>query len=315
MAQILSQEEYDRIMSGWITDGNRYVVIESTSLSVFSETHGVKRPILSKSNYNNGFYYRIGDKFANIPQITPKELITGALHYTRENNGAIPPNVYIDKIVDTYEKKLFYHARIEPNDINFFVIKANQHLKTDVEAYYHTYYKGFKKPGNPDFINILKNQPTIYPDELLSQASQELKTILNANLPKIKEKIACDVLTIVLAPRAKAIQDDWYQQLRKSVTEWCFEHKNEGFEDGCNYIIRHTNTPTTHLGEEGDIYPGMIKETCYISPEIEGKDILFMDDIYTFGVNIDEDSLQAIINNNPKTLTFYSVAKTLKKEE
>lgn len=315
MAQILSQEEFDRIMSDRSTDGNRYVVIDSKPLALFSEIHGVTRPILSKSKYNDGFVYKIGEIFANISPITPKELIKEVLRYPRENNGAIPQNVYIDKIVDTYEKKLFYHARIEPNDINFFTIKANKHLKTEIKAYYHTCYRGFKVPGNPDYINILKNQPTLYPNELLSQASRDLKNVLSSNLPRIKEMIACDVLTIVLAPRAKAIQEAWYQQLRKTVIEWCVEYKNEGFEDGCNYIIRHTNTPTTHLGEVGEIYPGIIKETCHISPDIEGKDILFMDDIYTFGVNIDEDSLQAIIDNNPNSLTFYSVAKTLKKEE
>ena len=138
---------------------------------------------------------------------------------------------------------------------------------------------------------------------------------MSTNLPTIKERLNCNTLTIVLAPRAKANQEEWYQQLRKTVSDWCEEHVNEGFENGCNYIIRHTDTPTTHLGEEGVIYPGIIKKTCNVSPEIEGKNILFIDDIYTFAVNIDEDSLQTIMDNKPKTLTFYSVAKTLKKEE
>lgn len=314
MARILSQEEFENIMSGRNTNGDRYIIIDRTPLSVFSEERNT-HPKLLKSQYNDGFYYRIGDISASITAITPKELIKGALLYPRENQGAIPPNVYIEKVIDTDEKKLFYHAHIEPDTLNFFRIKQNKHLKREIVGYYHTFYKGFKKLGNPDYINVLKNYPSRYSNDILEQASAELKRILSANLPIIKEKINCDTLTIVLAPRAKSNQEEWYQQLRKSVSDWCVKHVNEGFEDGCNYIIRHTDTPTTHLGEEGDIYPGIIKNTCNVSPEIEGKDILFIDDIYTYGVNIDEDSLQAIIDNNPKSLTFYSIAKTLKIEE
>lgn len=314
MATILSQEEFENIMSGHSTNGDRYIILESIPLSVISEERNTN-PKLLKSKYNDGFYYRIGEICANVTAITPKELIKGALLYSRENQGAIPPNVYIDKVVDTNEKKLFYQAHMEPDVLNFFTIKPNKHLKQTINAYYHTFYKGFKVQGNPDYINVLKNHPSRYNNDILGQASFELKSALSTNLPTIKKRLNCDTLTIVLAPRAKANQEEWYQQLRKSVSDWCAEHANEGFENGCYYIIRHTDTPTTHLGEKGDIYPGIIKDTCNISPEIGGKNILFVDDIYTFGVNIDEDSLQTILDNKPRTLTFYSVAKTLKKEE
>lgn len=314
MARILSQEEFESIMSGRTTNGDRYIIIESVPLTVFSEERNT-HPKLLNSQYNEGFYYRIGEICASVTAITPKELIKGALLYPRKNQGAIPPNVYIDKVVDTNDKKLFYQAHIEPDTLNFFTIKPNNHLKQTIKAYYHTFYKGFKVRGNPDYINVLKNQPSRYTNDILEQASFELKRILSTNLPTIKERLNCNTLTIVLAPRAKANQEEWYQQLRKTVSDWCDEHVNEGFENGCNYIIRHTDTPTTHLGEKGVIYPGIIKETCNVSSEIEGKNILFIDDIYTYGVNIDEDSLQTIMDNKPKTLTFYSVAKTLKKEE
>lgn len=315
MAQNLTQEEFENIMSGCITNGERYVVVESTPLATFSKERDVINPVMLQSQYNDGFYYRIGDICARITAITPKELIRGAILYPKKNNGTLPTNVYIDKVVDVEDRKMFYQAHIEPDVLNFFKIKQNKHLMHDIDAYYHTFYRGFKIQGNPDFINILKNQYNNTSSIQLKNASNELKSVLSINLPVIKEKIDCDTLTVVLAPRAKANQEEWYQQLRKSVSEWCVEHTNEGFEDGCNYIIRHTNTPTTHLGEEGDIYPGIIKGTCIISSEMTGKHILFIDDIYTYGVNIDEDCLQAIMDNHPASLTFYSVAKTLKKEE
>ena len=315
MAQNLTQEEFENVMSGCITNEERYVVVESMPLATFSKERGIINPIMHHSQYNDGFYYRIGDICAKITAITPKELIRGAILYPKKNKETLPSNVYIDKVVDVVDKKMFYQAHIEPDVLNFFEIKQNKHLKHNIDAYYHTFYRGFKIPGNPDYLNILKNQYNNTSPIQLNSASIELKSVLSLNLPVIKDKINCDTLTVVLAPRAKANQEGWYQQLRKAVSEWCVEHTNEGFEDGCNYIIRYTDTPTTHLGEEGEIYPGIIKDTCRISSSIAGKQILFIDDIYTYGVNIDEDCLQAIMDNNPASLTFYSVAKTLKKEE
>ena len=313
MAQLLSQEEFEIIMSGHTLDGERYLVVESIPLVAFSEKQGEENPRIWRSRYNDGFYFRIGDEAVSISQLTPLELIYGARNYSKENDGTIPPNVFIDKTVDTQERRVFYQARIEPDELNKYIISKNEHLAHDVHGYYHTQYKGYQKPGNPDYVNILKNQPFLYSEEILGKASCELKEVLSINLPQIKEKIKCNTLVIVLVPRAKANQEEWYQQWRKTISEWCVEHQEEGFEDGCSYIIRHTDTPTTHLKEDGEVYPGITKETCFISTEIEGRDILCIDDVYTKGVNIDEDALQAIMDNKPKTLTFYSVAKTYKK--
>lgn len=60
-------------------------------------------------------------------------------------------------------------------------------------------------------------------------------------------------------------------------------------------------------------YPGITKATCTISEEVRGKDILLIDDLYTEGVNIDEDAIQALLDNGAVSVIFYSLGKTLKR--
>lgn len=311
MATILSQEEFDQLVKKYSIniEGLQYVTIESAVLHHFAKDHGVQMVLRYDNQFGCGF--RIGTIWAKFSEITPSERRLCAFNSNYMEND----NIFIDTKLDVKHKQLFYKVRVEPCELNEFIIKNNNYLQSEIKGFYHTDYKSYHALGNPDYLNVLKNQFGDTPLSQLEQAASELKGVLNTNIPIIKERLNYDTLTIVLAPRAKANQEDWYQQLRKSVSDWCTEHANEGFENGCNYIIRHTDTPTTHLGEKGDIYPGIIKDTCNISAEIEGKNILFVDDIYTFGVNIDEDSLQTILDNKPRTLTFYSVAKTLKKEE
>jgi len=69
--------------------------------------------------------------------------------------------------------------------------------------------------------------------------------------------------------------------------------KLEGLVDGTDYTIRKINTKTTHraravFGGDGDMpYPGITVNTCDIWPEVKEKDILLIDDLYTYSVNID----------------------------
>lgn len=93
------------------------------------------------------------------------------------------------------------------------------------------------------------------------------------------------------------------------------------FKNGTIYIVRHTNTRTTHLdrnGEGGDgnlPYPGITKDTCTISEQVNGKDILLIDDLYTKSVNIDEDAIQALMDKGANSVTFYSVGKTVSRNQ
>ena len=52
-----------------------------------------------------------------------------------------------------------------------------------------------------------------------------------------------------------------------------------------------------------------MERTCDISADAAGKNILLIDDIYTPGVNIDEDAINALLNAGAKTLAFYAVGK------
>ena len=90
------------------------------------------------------------------------------------------------------------------------------------------------------------------------------------------------------------------------------------FIDGTDFIIRHTDTRTTHrdragYGGNGDLpFPGITQETCTISEEVVEKNILLIDDLYTKSINIDEDVIQALLDENANTVFFYAIGRTVK---
>lgn len=198
-----------------------------------------------------------------------------------------------------------------------FQIPANAFLTTTTKAFCHVPYTGMGSAENPNYLNDLKNTYNSFSQHKLQSAVNELLNVLNEDLPQIYQLLGFDILTICVVPRAKA--ENAYktnQQLfRKTVQESI--DQIHGLADGINYISRHTNTYTTHLGErapnyinDGDKpYPGITERTCDISADAAGKNILLIDDIYTPGVNIDEDAINALLNAGAKTLTFYAVGK------
>ena len=207
-----------------------------------------------------------------------------------------------------------------------FTIEANECLERDIEAYYHCDYVGYQQPGNPDYINALKHTYDSYSRAVLQQlgnAADQLFGVLTKDLPNIQARQPSVCLTICVIPRAK--QESFYsnnQRLFKRVTAdvaSALSHTGSRFKDGTSYITRHTNTRTTHLnrrgnGGEGPMpYPGIAADTCHISHEVKGKDILLIDDIYTKTVNIDEDMIQALLDAGARSVRFYAVAKTLKR--
>ena len=122
-------------------------------------------------------------------------------------------------------------------------------------------------------------------------------------------------LSICVVPRSKSestYKDN--QKLFKSTVQSVAKELDK-FEDASNYIVRTSNTKTTHLDDntpnynnDGKIpYIGITKETCNLDKDIKDKDILLIDDIYTAGVNIDEDAIQALMDKGAKSVTFYAV--------
>lgn len=203
--------------------------------------------------------------------------------------------------------------------MNSFTITSNDFLTKTIQAYYHQDYTTFGTEGNPDFINYLKNSFDNTSVKVLENSVKELIGILNEDLPKIKAKHNnMNIITVCVVPRAK--KDNYYsknQKLFRRVVSDVVDTLN-GFINGTNYIIRHTNTRTTHLdksgyGGDGDMpYKGIVEDTCNISNEVRGKDILLIDDVYTSGVNIDEDTIQALLDNGANNVLFYAVGKTYK---
>lgn len=84
------------------------------------------------------------------------------------------------------------------------------------------------------------------------------------------------------------------------------------FDNGTDYMIRHTDTKTNHLRNSTGVLPyvGITKDTCYISENVIGKNILLIDDVYTKTTNVDEDAIQALLDKGAKNVWFYSIGKT-----
>lgn len=309
MAKELTQEELDTLLLGVPRDGNTYVTVKSVHLRTFCKENATNesRPI----NTRYGYKYKIGDKWIKISELIPPEIVERVCSLSQEQIDT-SFNVFINSVVNTQTRILFYEVWIEPKEMTEFIIKDNDYINCNVRAFYHTYYMPYGIGRSPtQYINVLKNYPDQYPGEELIKAAIELKEVLSKDLPIIKNKIGAPSLTIVLVPRSKPIQDEWFQWLRMTVSEWADAHKEDGYINGCMYIIRQKSSPMTHMKETG-IYPGITKDTCTLSPEIGGKDILLIDDIYTPNVNVDEDALQVVLDNKPRSISFYSIAKTLK---
>lgn len=203
-----------------------------------------------------------------------------------------------------------------------FIINVNSYLNRNVKGFYHTDYFGYGKSNNPDYLNTLKNDPHhTWSNYELNDAKTTLRNILDVDLLQILQTVNLNLMTICVVPRAKT--DNLYnekQLLFKSTVKSVIDEL-DGFEDGTEFIIRHKNTKTTHLRKPNvryvndgpDPYEGITNETCTILPNVRGKDILLIDDIYTKKVNIDEDVIQALLDKEAKSVVFYAVGKTFYK--
>jgi hypothetical protein len=205
-----------------------------------------------------------------------------------------------------------------------FTIEANPpFLSRDIRAYYHANFHGASHPENPNFLYKLKNDiHHNWTNQQMTVAMTEFARILLRDLPIIKQNLQLQTLTVCVVPRAKAEETYNPNQLYfRDVIGAVINQNLVGFENGTRYITRHTNTKTTHLRNpvEGFVndgqlpYAGITLDTCTISPNVIGKNILLIDDIYTKTVNIDEDAIQALLTRGASSVAFYSVGKTVSK--
>lgn len=201
-----------------------------------------------------------------------------------------------------------------------FNIQSNDFLSQDIKAFYHADYIGggqWRVPGTiENVICTLKNDITPYSLDVLQNTSQRLERILMTELSQIPKLIGKSSLTVCVIPRAKVNYNA--NQLLFKATISSVVDRLGGLYNGTNYIVRHTDTKTTHLsrgisgGGTGNApYIGITKDTCSISDNVRGKDILLIDDLYTKTVNIDEDAIQSLLDKGAKSVVFYAVGKTI----
>lgn len=187
-------------------------------------------------------------------------------------------------------------------------------LDRDVDLYFHAHYYGFSSTENEiKYVNYLKNDRRNY-DQLIAKCEDMAAEVLAADLAQLVEIYG--PLTVCGVPRSKneksysAEKMGLKRAIRKAIA------KNDALSDGLDYIVRHTNTLCTHrsywgYGGDGEgPRPGLLRDTCYISSEIAGKNIVLVDDIYTAGVGIDEDGVQALLNAGAKSVIMYTFGCT-----
>lgn len=205
-----------------------------------------------------------------------------------------------------------------------YIIQRNDFLSINIQAYFNTYYVGYKRPGNPDFLNELKNTFNDKPSIDLKKAMEPIYDRFVEDIPKIIQENQFDECVLVSVPRSKAYsmysnnQLLFNETIKNSFSAICKKVPFCKLFDGSEWITRIKNTKTTHIRKEisgfnndGNLpYPGITKDTCVYNSAIKGKDIILIDDIYTATVNIDEDCIQALLDWGAKSVVFYSIGYT-----
>lgn len=204
--------------------------------------------------------------------------------------------------------------------MNQYIIVKNEYLNKDIKAFYRCAYYGLNQPDNPSYLNILKNTfGNEYTSKLLA-AKNSVQFNLANEISNILSNIEDDEVTICVVPRSKSLNSYNGTQLKfaEAIREMIplVTHSKNKLVDGSDFIVRHTDTCTTHLsrssigGGSGRMpYIGITKDTCTISEKVRGKHILLIDDIYTKNVNIDEDAIQCLLDCGAKDVTFFSIAR------
>lgn len=184
-----------------------------------------------------------------------------------------------------------------------------------VDGYFHDYYY---RRGNPRdtmrYLTDIKNDFNNISIDLYFESRIKLANVLFPDFFILAKNLG--PMTVCGVPRSK--REDGYTKAQMGLKQTIRDvvRKCPGLEDGMDFIIRHTDTFCTHLGRSGyggiGEHPrrGLIKETCNLSPEIKGRNILLVDDIYTPNVNIDEDAIETMFEMGANSVVFYAVGRT-----
>lgn len=153
-----------------------------------------------------------------------------------------------------------------------FSISKNEYLNKSIQAFYNSDYLGgstklrLKVGTIENVVCTLKNDITPFENSVLQKCVQQLSNILLKDLPEILQHTKLKNLTVCVVPRAKARSYNPNQLLFKSTILKVVSQLS-GFNDGTNFITRHTDTWTTHrkaCGGSGDEpYPGITKKNLF----------------------------------------------------
>lgn len=207
-----------------------------------------------------------------------------------------------------------YNSRKKEHKMNKFTIKNNKYLHSDIYGYYHCDYIGYKKTGNPDFLNRLKNASKKYSElDLVADFINVADISLN-EIPQIIINHNFRNCMVCVVPRSKKISSYSKNQLLFKKAISCTTDILK-LNNGTSAITRIKNTKTTHNwraeNNSGETpYVGITKDTCIISRSVKNQNIILVDDIYTKGINIAEDCIQTLFDFGAKNVILYTIAKT-----
>ncbi|MBD3794125.1 MAG: phosphoribosyltransferase [Campylobacterales bacterium] len=197
------------------------------------------------------------------------------------------------------------------------IVEKNDYLSQNIRGFYHCDYTNMRERGYSYFLNELKNDNRDISSIWLDNAKSKLANILRQELPQVLKKMSWPQADVCVVPRAKPADYYHADQLFFSETVCRVATELRSLSNGCYFIKRHTKTKTTHRHFTDTIgsmpYPGISQDTCHISNNVHGRNIILVDDIYTKSINIDEDLIQALLDQGVHAVCLYTVAKTVKK--
>lgn len=214
-----------------------------------------------------------------------------------------------------------------PENLRKFPLQINSFLHRPSVCYFVLDYLRYGEPDNPEFILTLKNTFNEKNLAELNRAKQRVRDILIRWTPVVMRDAGLSSCTMVCVPRAKALNTYAEQQLYLLAGVWEAARALPDVRDGTSAIVRTVSTRTTHLHKPVDRvtasgareanlgsepYPGITRETCRFDlSKIRGNYIMLIDDIYTAGVNIDEDCIQALYDMGAAGVVLFTLSRTV----
>lgn len=220
-----------------------------------------------------------------------------------------------------------------PENLRLRKLRACEYLNRDANCFYVLDYLRYGNPDNPQFILDLKNTYNSVSLPVLQAAKQTARDIIVRWTPEIMRRMNLSACSMVCVPRSKAFDTYTPNQmfLLCAVHEAAQLLAGHGVTNAAAAIRRTVSTRTTHLRADtervmpggrrerntGDApYPGITWRTCLIDPAaVRGRTVLLVDDIYTGGVHIDEDCIQALYNAGAENVVLFALSCTTPRKE